>query len=122
MILDNLKFLFKLCVRPVAALGDILDRGNWLFSALAVVVVSVLLEFGFVGSLYQGYQAPPTTTQNAPHSVQPQSAQRAADEGQDEDVFPQPKPLPLIGQRAWWFLSFSTTSVLGSVVALAVLE
>jgi hypothetical protein len=29
MLLDNLKFLLKLYARPVGAMSEIIDRGNW---------------------------------------------------------------------------------------------
>ncbi|MFB3921672.1 MAG: tetratricopeptide repeat protein [Terriglobia bacterium] len=122
MLQDNLKSLFRLYARPVGAMSDIIDRGNWLFGALSVVVVSALLQFGMVGNLYRTYQAPLPTAQQFAHRGAPHSPPAAAlYEGEDYEIPVQRAPLPLVGQFGWWFVSFSTASVLGSVVSLALL-
>ena len=113
---ENLKLFFRLYLHPAKAMSEIIDRGSWLFGALAVVVVSVGLEFGIAGSLYRAYQSPPVTmhlrvyhpTQQSPVSV-------------EEEELPVRAPLPLVGQYAWYAVSFSTLSVLGSVLVLGLL-
>lgn len=115
---ENLKLFFRLYLHPAKAMSEIIDRGSWLFGALAVFVVSVGLEFGIAGSLYRAYQSPPVTmhfrvyhpTQQAPIAVPVE----------DEEL-PVRAPLPLLGQYAWYAVSFSTLSVLGSVLVLGLL-
>lgn len=122
MLHDNLKFLLRLYARPVGALSEIIDRGNWLFGALAVVVVSALLQFGLAGSLYRSYQAPTLTPEQLAHRGVPhQPPTPVPYEYEDYEIPVQRAPLPLVGQYGWWFVSFSTTSVLASVVSLALL-
>jgi len=122
MILDNLKFLLKLYARPVGAMSEIIDRGSWLFGALAVVAVSALLQFGLAGSLFRSYQAPPATAQPLAHRGVPHQPPAPVPYEEDDYETPvQRAPLPLVGQHGWWFVSFSTTSVLASVVTLALL-
>jgi tetratricopeptide (TPR) repeat protein len=122
MIQENLGFLLQLYVRPVAVISAIIDRGNWLFGALGVVVVSAMLQFGITGNLYRSYQSPPVTYAPRAHTGPPHTPPAATPEDEEiEYIPPQPVPLPLVGHYGWWFVSFSTASVLGSVVALALL-
>ncbi len=44
MLRENITALFQLYVRPAAALGRILDRGRFWFSAIAALAVSLLLH------------------------------------------------------------------------------
>jgi tetratricopeptide (TPR) repeat protein len=44
MILDNARLLFRLYVRPVAAMSGILDQGSWVFGVAGMIVVSLLLQ------------------------------------------------------------------------------
>jgi len=120
MIPQNLKLLFALYLHPTKAMSGIIDRGNWLFGALAVVVVSALLEFGLAGSLYRAYQAPaPVATRRAPQ-VPPQPRPAPPPDFEEEPPAGH-APLPLLGRYAWYAVSFSATSVLASVFALALL-
>lgn len=120
MVRENLKLLFTLYLHPVRAMSGIIDRGNWLFAALAVVVVSALLEFGMAGGLFRAYQSPlPVVIQRG---VQHPPQTRPVPPAEDEDEAPvQRAPLPLFGRYAWYAVSFSTTSVLASVFGLALL-
>ena len=45
MVPENFKLLLRLLWQPAAAMSGILDRGSLLFATLAVLVVSVLLQF-----------------------------------------------------------------------------
>jgi tetratricopeptide (TPR) repeat protein len=119
MIPENLKLFFGLYLHPARAMSEIIDRGNWLFGALAVVVVSALLEFGIAGSLYRAFQAPPAATHRTDRAIPKQPPTPAPEE---EEEAPQPRaPLPLLGQYAWYAISFSTTSVLAGVLVLGLL-
>jgi tetratricopeptide (TPR) repeat protein len=51
-VVENLKPLLRLFVRPAAAMSDILDRGSLLFSVVAVVAVSVMLPRRFSVNFY----------------------------------------------------------------------
>ncbi len=45
MIVENVKLLLRLIRQPAAAMSAILDRGSLLFATLAVLAVTVLLQF-----------------------------------------------------------------------------
>jgi Tfp pilus assembly protein PilF len=121
MIPENLKLLFALYLHPVRAMSEIIDRGNWLFAAVAVVIVSALLKFGIAGSLYRAYESPaPVATQRAIRHP-PQRAPAPAPEAEEEEAPVSRAPLPLLGQYSWYAVSFSTRSVLAGVFALALL-
>jgi len=118
MIAENLKLLFGLYAHPARAMSEIIDRGSWLFGVVAVVAVSGLLEFGIAGNLYRTYQSPLVSTQRAvPNPPQPPPSPEA----EEEEASRTSMPLPLVGRYAWYAVSFSTTSVLGSVLVLALL-
>ena len=51
-MVENIKLLLRLFLRPAAAMSDILDRGGLLFSVVAVVAVSLLLQHRFPLSFY----------------------------------------------------------------------
>lgn len=40
--MENIKLFFRLYLNPAKAMGDILDRGNWFFAAMLVLLVSIL--------------------------------------------------------------------------------
>ncbi len=118
---ENFQFLLKLYFRPLGAMSEIIDRGSWLFGAVAVAAVSVLFQFAVTAGLYQTYQAAPIKiTRGAPVRRPAAPAPPVAEEGSDEPD-PRRQPLPIVGTSAWWFLSFSPLSVLTSVVSLALL-
>jgi Flp pilus assembly protein TadD len=116
---ENLKSLFDLYLHPARAMSEIIDRGNWLFAALAVVVVSGLLEFGVAGSLYRAYESPPVTVHRTFHN--PLHPSPAPPPEEEEGAPPTRARLPILGEYAWYAVSFSTTSVLCSVIVLGLL-
>jgi tetratricopeptide (TPR) repeat protein len=116
---ENLRLLFGLYLHPARAMSEIIDRGNWLFGALAVVVVSALLEFGIAGSLYRAYESPAVAPHRAVRNLPHQPPVPAPEE--EEEEAPARASLPLVGQYAWYAVSFSTTSVLIGVLVLGLL-
>src|SRR2546427_6551816 len=46
MVLDNAKLLLRLLWRPADAMSGILDQGSLLFASLAVLVVSLFVQYG----------------------------------------------------------------------------
>ena len=46
MLFDNVKLLLQLFSHPAGAMSEILDQGSLLFASLAVLAVSLLLQFG----------------------------------------------------------------------------
>ena len=90
MVLDNAKLLLRLLWRPADAMSGILDQGSLLFASLAVLAVSLFVQYG-VQSLIPGA------------SVAVQHAAPAQENERDEPnepAVPMPRPQP------WWSFSF----------------
>lgn len=56
--MENLRLLFRLYIRPADTMSDIMDRGSWLFSVLAVFLVSMLFFATVVAKLSDTYRIP----------------------------------------------------------------
>jgi Tetratricopeptide repeat len=128
MIWENTKILFRLFYRPLAAMSSIIDEGSWLYGAVLVAAVSMLLQFSLTTRIYQSYEAvaapaeqqEPAPDYNAFHSDEEYAA--AVDEYYDreEPTFVR-RPLPLVGNAGWWFVSFAPYSFFSVVLGLALL-
>ena len=112
MLRENIKLLFKLYYRPLEAMSEIIDRGNWLFSAAAVLLVSLLMQFGVASGIFRTYQAAP----HSQHRLQTINPQLPPAEEEPEEEESQRRPLPVVGNLGWRFVSFSTGSVMASVL------
>jgi hypothetical protein len=134
MLGENIKLLFKLWYRPVSAMSDIIDRGDWLFGAALVTATAFLLAFTVTNRIYKTYESasiPPeerlAAMKPAPEEIslsdQPQTK---PDEEVAEDLeqnFPESKrlPLPIIGNVGWRLVSFTPTSLFAIALSLAAL-
>lgn len=56
--MENLKLLFQLYFRPAAAMSEIIDKGSWLFAAVAVLLVSVAFYATINAKLQTAYALP----------------------------------------------------------------
>jgi tetratricopeptide (TPR) repeat protein len=43
--MENIKLLFQLYYRPAAAMSDVIDKGSWIFAAVAMLVVMLVFQF-----------------------------------------------------------------------------
>ena len=130
MVIENTRLLFRLYTNPLSAMSEIIDKGNWLYGAVLVTLVGVLFSFTVTSRIYQTYEAVPTTVprlrlpQTRPVALQirPQ-APPDEEEPEEEMVRPQQRrrPLPLIGNSGWWFVSFKPLSQFVIAFSLAVL-
>src|SRR5262245_40579364 len=59
MFWTNTKLLFRLYYRPVSAMSGIIDEGHWLYAAISVVALSLLLQAGITSLIYSTYEAIP---------------------------------------------------------------
>ena len=57
MIWENTKLLLRLFYRPVSAMSAIIDKGNWLYAAVLVAALSILMQFALTSRVYSGYEA-----------------------------------------------------------------
>jgi tetratricopeptide (TPR) repeat protein len=131
MIADNIKLLFQLYTRPLAALSGIIDRGNWFFGAVLVTATAILLTVTVTNRIYETYEAVPVPrermrlprSQPVRHSTVPAQDNLPPDEYAEEFYPPPPRslPLPIVGQSGWWFVSFKPLSQFVIALSLAVL-
>jgi tetratricopeptide (TPR) repeat protein len=122
MIWENTKLLLGLLYRPVSSMGRIVDEGHWLYAAVVVAALSMLFHATVTSVIYNNVEAvyrelPP----------EPVSESDPWEEEEDSEAPPRPHfvydrhPLPLVGDRGWWFVSFAPPSFFTTVLGMAVL-
>jgi len=131
MIWENLKLSLRLYSRPLSAMSGIIDEGNFLYGAAAVVAISLLLQFTVRTRIYERYEAviaPPAQHQTARAQGEAAPAVPSGKEPSEEDEEDLPRgpvvqrlPLPLVGNYGWWFVSFAPFSAWTTLLALAAL-
>jgi tetratricopeptide (TPR) repeat protein len=121
MIWDNTKLLLGLLYRPVSSMGRIVDEGHWLYAAAVVAALSMIFHATVTSVIYNNYEAVYRELPAEP--VDPDEV----DEDYEEEAVPRPHftydqlPLPLVGQRGWWFVSFAPPSFFTAVMGMAIL-
>jgi len=138
MIWNNTKLLLRLYCRPVSATSDIIDEASWIYAAVVVLAVSFVLGATVFTHIYSGYEAVPRPLTQAEVAAQESlliskleaagaasQLPGASDEFVDEQDVPrfaiERRPLPLVKQYGWWFVSFAPGNFLSVVLGLAVL-
>ncbi|HEX8140646.1 MAG TPA: tetratricopeptide repeat protein [Pyrinomonadaceae bacterium] len=129
MIWQNTKILFKLFYRPLAAMSSIMDEGSWLYGAVLVAAVSMLLQLTLTTRIYTTYEAVvmPAAAEQQPQQQSaptPHAGEQAADDEayyEEEEPVIVRKPLPLVGDAGWWLVSFQPYSVFSTVLGLSIL-
>src|SRR5215475_5640819 len=117
MLAENIKLLFKLYYRPASAMGDVIDKGSWLFGAALVTATAFLFAFTVTNRIYETYESapvPPEERRAAPESppISPSDRPQSGPDGAtDEDVggsLPgaRRRPLPVVGKAGWGLVSF----------------
>lgn len=130
MFIENIKLLLALYLRPSSAMSDIIDRGSWLFGAIIVTITAFLLATTVTNRIYSSYEAVPMRMpglrlpHSQPISYQPTVQNEPAPDEDDEEaapIIPQSRPLPIVGDLGWWFVSFKPMSQFVIALSLAVL-
>jgi tetratricopeptide (TPR) repeat protein len=145
MIWNNTKLLLRLYYRPVSAMSGLIDEGNWIYALILVAGLSVLFEAAVTTPIYTTYEAVyrelpkspdddkadrpapnpsrPVPATFGPYSVAPVDPEYAqyAQYAQRPKFVLERKPLPVVGNRGWWFVSFAPGSFLSVVMGIAVL-
>jgi tetratricopeptide (TPR) repeat protein len=102
-------------------MGRIVDEGHWLYAAVVVAALSMVFHATVTSVIYNNVEAvyrelPP----------EPVADPEAADE-EDYEAVARPHfvydrhPLPLVGDRGWWFVSFAPPSFFTAVLGMAIL-
>jgi tetratricopeptide (TPR) repeat protein len=133
MIWENTKLLLGLLYRPVSSMGRIVDEGHWLYAAVVVAALSMLFHATVTSVIYNNYEAiyrelpaAPVTSEEVQKPAPAVLNNEAFDEEDYEEVqrprfYYEKSPLPVVGMRGWWFLSFAEPSVFSAVLGMAIL-
>src|ERR1044072_4068661 len=120
MIWENTKLLLGLLYRPVSSMGRIVDEGHWLYAVVAVAALSMGFHATVTSVIYNNVEA--VYRELPPEPVDPE-----ATEDEDYEAVARPHfvydrhPLPLVGDRGWWFVSFAAPSFFTTVLGMAIL-
>jgi tetratricopeptide (TPR) repeat protein len=120
MIWENTKLLLGLLYRPVSSMGRIVDEGHWLYAAVVVAALSMVFHATVTAVIYNNVEA--VYRELPPEPVDPE-----AEEEEDYEPVARPHfvydrhPLPLVGDRGWWFISFAPPSFFTVVMGMAIL-
>ena len=139
MVWQNTKLLARLYYRPVAATSDIIDEASWIYAAVLVIAISFVLNAVVFSHIYSGYEAVarPMDEQEIAGQQAIRRSQLAAihasgrvPPGMNEEelvnniprVTFEQRPLPIVKQYGWWFVSFAPTTFLTSLLGMAFLK
>src|SRR5262245_23068697 len=107
MLLDNLKLLLRLYIRPRATMAMIVDEGSFLFGVIAIAVLTFVVTTtgAFVGTLHQLA------------AVQAMESNEGAEAAEVVAPEPSEETVPLIVVAALWS-KLGTFSVVAGLVLL----
>ncbi|HET6973881.1 MAG TPA: tetratricopeptide repeat protein [Pyrinomonadaceae bacterium] len=124
MIWENTKLLLGLLFRPVSSMGRIVDEGHWIYAAVVVAALSMVFHATVTSVIYNNVEA---VYRELPPAPPPDPEDLEAFDEEAVEGFAQPHfvydrhPLPLVGDRGWWFVSFAPPSFFTAVMGMAVL-
>lgn len=122
--MDHLKSLLKMYYAPADAMSDLMDRGNWLFAAGAVLLVSVLFFSTVSARLEAAYRIPQVTEFIQPgQEFESDEAARASYERADaayRRANADRQVIPLFGDRFFQFFSFDPSAFYNPLLLLSV--
>jgi tetratricopeptide (TPR) repeat protein len=124
--MNNLKLLFQVYLRPGAAMSDIMDRGNWAFAVVSVLVVSAAFFLTVNTRLHAAYNIP----QLSDYYTQPTAEEVAKDPvgtaALRDQAFSQytaadtvRQRVPLVGDAFFSYFSFEPTGVLQPLLVVS---
>jgi tetratricopeptide (TPR) repeat protein len=127
MIWENTKLLLGLLYRPVSSMGRIVDEGHWIYAAVVVAALSMMFHATVTSVIYNNVEAvyrelppgPVETTDDAEAWAEEEDFHRP-DAARPHFTYDR-HPLPLVGDRGWWFVSFAPPSFFTAVMGMAVL-
>ena len=123
--MENLKLLFQLFTRPVEAMSGIMDKGNWMFAALATLVISIVFFATVNQKLYDAYAIPAISdfSQEARgqdfDSPEAQARVKETIERYSE-ILRNKETLPVVGQTFFRFFTFDPTTFYQPLLAISI--
>src|SRR5688500_9345224 len=108
--MENIKLLFKLFFRPASAMSEIIDKGNWFFAAILVLLVSVACFVTINSTLHTTYAVPDFYQYSQPEvaaelSVAEADAYYNRAQVVFQKVMAEREILPLVGDNFFRFFS-----------------
>jgi tetratricopeptide (TPR) repeat protein len=104
-------------------MGRIVDEGHWLYAAVVVAALSMVFHATVTSVIYNNVEA---VYRELP--AEPADDSESYDEEEEEFQAParphfvyDRHPLPLVGDRGWWFVSFAPPSFFTAVIGMAIL-
>ena len=119
--MENLKLLFQLYVRPVEAMSAIMDKGNWMFAAMATLVISIVF-FATVNEKLDTAYTKPTLVQyhsSGFDSLEDEAAHRKAMEDFQNAVGSK-QQIPLVGDTFFKFFTFDPGTFYQPLLAISI--
>ena len=106
-------------------MGRIVDEGHWIYAAVVVAALSMVFHATVTSVIYNNVEA--VYRELPPQPVEaPDDPEAWAEE--DYEAAPERPhftydrhPLPLVGDRGWWFVSFAPPSFFTAVMGMAIL-
>ena len=128
MIAENIKLFFQLFYRPISAMSQLMDRGNWFFGGGLATVIAVLFTLSVSNRIYESYEAVPRSQAELKAEFMRQMPSVDDDnvEAEMSEAMPYLRttrqlPLPILGSKAWIILSFRPISYFAIIASLGIL-
>ena len=123
--MENLKLLFRLYVRPADTMSDIIDRGNWMFAAMLVLVVAIVFFATVNAKLHDAYRIP-AFAEYYQHAITADDGdagleseyQRALENYQS--ALASRESIPVLGDTFFRFFSFDPTTFYQPLLAISI--
>lgn len=119
--MENLKLLFKLYLRPISAMSEIMDKGSWGWSAIIFLIVSAIFYFAVNPKIVQSYSVSQfdyygnfsmfgygssNRTGLTPYELE--EAQHLTNLDIDSEITRDNRPFPIIGKYILLFFTFDS--------------
>lgn len=127
--MKNLKLLFAFFYRPHSAMSEVIDKGSWLFGAIAVLIVAAVFQFTINAKLNETYSIPKfDAPARRPLFYSKVEDYDDADEAAEyeaairdyQNTLKNRQTLPIVGDYGLKFISFDE-SFLATVISLSFL-
>ncbi len=128
MIAENIRLFFQLFYRPISAMSQLMDRGNWFFGGGLATVIAVLFTLSISNRIYENYESVPRSRAEIQAEFMRQMPGVNDDNVEVEmsEAMPYLRttrqlPLPVLGSKAWRILSFRPISYYAIIASLGIL-
>src|SRR5688572_11644792 len=124
--MENLKLLFQLYVRPAAAMSDIMDRGSWVFAAMAMLVIAIVFFATVNARLSESYRIPQLSDyySHDPAFEETDPGKAEADYRRSLETYQTAmsarQQIPVVGDSFFKFFSFEPSAFYQPLLAISI--